>query len=131
MSRPRRNFLPGRLYLVWQEGNKHHPVYLDSEDRHVAARLLHICALRYRVRVLSFELGEFAGQWLLRPSSRRGISYMMRDMQSGYSRYLNIKYNHRPCCAHQRMNGSSPCHSGTENIVNSSNWTPRFKAVES
>ena len=130
VPRPRRNILPNRMYLVSQEGNKKHPVYLDDEDRDVATRLLHVCALRYGVQVLAFGYGEHEGRWLLRPSNRRGLSCLMRDMQSTYSRYLNQKYDHRPCCAHRRNAGRPPCHPAGDPIRNSSNWTARFKAVE-
>ena len=130
VPRPRRNILPNRIYLVSQQGNKQHPVYLDDQDRAFATKLLRICSLRYGVKVLAFGYGVYEGRWLLRPSNRRGLSCLMRDMQSTYSRYLNEKYEHRPCCAQRRMNGEDPCHSGTDKIRNSSNWTARFKATE-
>ena len=130
VPRPRRNILPNRIYLVSQEGNKKHPVYIDDQDRAFATKLLHICSLRYGVKILAFRYGEYEGRWLLRPSTRRGLSCLMRDMQSCYSRYLNEKYEHRPCCAHRRRKGHQPCHQEGDPIWNSSNWTPRFKATE-
>ena len=96
----------------------------------MATRLLHVCSLRYGVKVLAFGYGDFEGRWLVRPSDRRGLSCMMRDMQSTYSRYLNEKYNHRPCCAHRRRAGDPPCHTNDDPIQNSANWTARFIATE-
>jgi len=130
VSRPRRNILPNRIYLVSQEGNKKHPVYIDDQDREFATRLLNTCSMRYGVKVLAFGYGEYEGRWLLRPSTRCELSCLMRDMQSSYSRYLNQKYNHRPCCAQRRKRGRRPCHRGGDPIVNSANWTARFKATE-
>jgi len=122
--------LPNRIYLVSQEGNKKNPVYIDDVDRVFATKLLRIYALRYGVKVVAFGYGVYEGRWLLQPSNRRGLSYLMRDMQSAYSRYLNEKYEHRPCCAHRRMRGEATCHSETNAIRNSSNWTARFRATE-
>jgi hypothetical protein len=129
VPRPRRNIRPGRLYLVSQQGNKKHPVYPDDEDRAFATHLLHICSLRYGVTVIAYGYGEHEGRWLLKPSTRRGISNLMRDMQGTYSRYLNRKYDHRPCCALRKNAGLEPCH-GSQHITNSSNWTARFKLIE-
>lgn len=133
MPRPLRNFIPGRIYLISQQGNKQSPVYVDDEDRLTAARLLQTYALRYSVTVLAFGFGEWEGRWLLRcPSSKTAISFLilMRDMQSAYSRYLNTRHNHRPCCAAKVRDGSPPCHAWNTDIRDSSNWTPRFKCTE-
>ena len=130
VPRPRRNIIPHRIYLVSQQGNKRHPVYVDNQDRVVATNLLRIYAMRYGVKVLAFGYGECEGRWLLQPSTRSGLSCLMRDMQSAYSRHLNQKYNHRPCCAQRRRKRGSPCHDEDDAIRNSSNWTARFKATE-
>ena len=130
VPRPRRNIIPNRVYLVSQQGNKRDPVYVDGEDRAFATRLLRMCSRRYGVKVIAFGYGSYEGRWLLRPSSSRGLSCLMRDMQSAYSRYLNQKYNHRPCCAHRCMKGEAACHCEDQGILESANWTARFKAVE-
>jgi hypothetical protein len=128
VARAPRDIVPGRLYLVSQQGNKHQPVYLDEEDRAVATRLLHLCALRYCVRIHAYCFGEYEARWLLEPSDRHGLSYMMRDMLGSYSRYLNQKYNHRPCCAQRQRTGREPCHPDGEPIDRSSNWRARFQS---
>jgi len=130
VPRPRRNIVPNRIYLVSQQGNKRHPVYVDDQDCAVATNLLRVCALRYGVKVLAFGYGDCEGQWLLKPTTRCGLSCLMRDMQSAYSRHLNQKYNHRPCCAHRRKKRGAACHDDNREIRNSSNWTARFKATE-
>ena len=131
MPRPLRDFRPGRTYLVSQQGNKQISVYVDDEDRDMASQFLLVCSARYKVEVVAWGFGEFEGRWLLRPSTTDGISNLMRDMQSGYSRHLNHKYEHRPCCGKRRLAGAPPCHSSRSNSIrNSSNWTPRFKMTE-
>ena len=124
MPRPRRNFIPGRCYYVWQVGNKLYPLYLDPEDHEHALHLLRRCALRYGVLVHAHMYEEHQGAWLMEPSTPSSISQLMRDMQSQYSRYLNRKYGHRP------YRGSDGRAAGRKLVRTSTNFTPRFCARE-
>jgi len=125
MPRPKRNFIPGHLYDIWQAGNKLYPLYLDAEDLSKALRLLHTCSLRYGVRIHAHQYDEHQGAWLMEPASPHAISELMRDMQSQYSRYLNRKYGHRPYCSRE-----SNRKAGRRSIRTSTNLTPRYGSKE-
>jgi hypothetical protein len=126
VGRPRRNFEPGETYLVSHSGNKNLDVYLDAEDNEYALRLLRIGSRRYRVEVLAYSQVHRQGFWLLKPSTTDGISNLMRDMQGGYSRYLNRKYKHRHWLA--APDGGGPSRAQMEGRIHRSvNYLGRYE----
>ncbi|MFN0168029.1 MAG: transposase [Bryobacteraceae bacterium] len=96
MPRPRRSFRYSSLYHVVQRGNKGQFVLLDDQDFQFSLSLLFRKAVRYKVIVHDFCLTHTQGHWLLQPTTKDGISNLMRDMQSQTSKYMNAKYKHRP-----------------------------------
>ena len=53
-------------------------------------------ATRYGVNIHGWCLMHNHGHWIFEASSEDSISNLMRDMQSGYSRYLNRRYRAQP-----------------------------------
>jgi hypothetical protein len=88
-------------------------------------RLLRIGSRRYGVTVLAYSQACRQALWLLKPSSRDGIPNLMRDMQGGYSRYLNRKYRHRHWLA---ASGAGPSRAQTAGRIRRSvNWEGRYE----
>jgi hypothetical protein len=127
VGRPRRNFEPGEIYLAGHSGNKNLNVYLDAEDHEYALRLLRINSRRYGVIVLAYSQAHRQAFWLLKPSTADGISNLMRDMQGGYSRYLNRKYKHRHWLA---ASDSGPSRAQTAGRIHRSvNYPGRYECI--
>ena len=85
--RPVRDFRPQQLYGVTQRGNQGQWVYRDDQDFRKALDLMARFAARYGVNIHGWCLMHNHGHWIFEASSEDSISNLMRDMQSGYSRY--------------------------------------------
>ena len=94
--RPERDFRPQQLYGVTQRGNQGQWVYRDDQDFRKALDLMERYAARYGVNIHGWCLMHNHGHWIFEASSEDSISNLMRDMQSGYSRYLNRRYQKEP-----------------------------------
>ena len=94
--RPVRDFRPQQLYGVTQRGNQGQWVYRDDQDFRKALDLMGRYAARYGVNIHGWCLMHNHGHWIFEASSEESISNLMRDMQSGYSRYLNRRYQKEP-----------------------------------
>ena len=94
--RPVRDFRPQQLYGVTQRGNQGQWVYRDDQDFRKALDLMGRYAARYGVNIHGWCLMHNHGHWIFEASSEDSISNLMRDMQSGYSRYLNRRYRTQP-----------------------------------
>ena len=94
--RPERDFRPQQLYGVTQRGNQGQWVYRDDQDFRKALDLMERYLARYGVNIHGWCLIHNHGHWIFEASSEDSISNLMRDMQSCYSRYLNLKYQKQP-----------------------------------
>ena len=89
-------------------------------------------AARYSVNIHGWCLMHNHGHWIFEASSEDSISSLMRDMQGGYSRYLNRRYQKEPwkLLAPLTLYGRrarkmfSPYRR-----AGPVNWTPRFDAM--
>ena len=130
--RPVRDFRPQQLYGVTQRGNQGQWVYRDDQDFRKALDLMARLAARYGVKIHGWCLMHNHGHWIFEASSEDSISNLMRDMQSGYSRYLNRRYRSQPwkLLAPLTLYGRrarkmfSPYRR-----AGPVNWTPRFDAM--
>ena len=130
--RPVRDFQPQQLYGVTQRGNQGQWVYRDDQDFRKALDLMARFATRYGVNIHGWCLMHNHGHWIFEASSEDSISNLMRDMQSGYSRYLNLRYQKQPwkLLAPLTLYGRrarkmfSPYRR-----AGPVNWTPRFDAM--
>ena len=127
--RPDRDFRPLQLYAVTQRGNQGQWVYRDDEDFQRAFDLMLKFTRRYDVRVHGYCFMHNHGHWIFEASTEDSISNVMRDMQGGYSRYLNRKYKKTPWLliaplrSRRRRRNYSPYRK-----AGPVNWSPRFDA---
>ena len=121
-----RDFRRGRLYGVTQRGNNGQWIYIDKQDFLWALALMRKYAVRYAVLVHGWCLMHNHGHWIFEASDEESISNLMRDMQSQYSRYLNLKYRKRPWVLLGKLGTKKP--RGFTRYLRSGpvNWTPRF-----
>ena len=130
--RPERDFRPQQLYGVTQRGNQGQWVYRDDQDFRKGLDLMERYAARYGVNIHGWCLMHNHGHWIFEASSEDSISNLMRDMQSGYSRYLNKKYRAAPwllmapLAIYGRRNKRMYSLYRRAGPVN---WTPRFDAI--
>lgn len=134
MPRPPRNFQAHLLYHVVQRGNKGQWVFLDDEDFAFSLALLRKKAPTYGVLVHDYCLTHSQGHWLLEAKTKTGISCLMRDMQGQTSKYLNLKYKHRPWrlfvpLGTEDRAGQKWWRREANPLKNGVNWTPRFFAT--
>ena len=94
--RPLRDFRPQQLYAITQRGNQGQWVYRDAEDFTKALDLIRKYATLHQVAVHGWCLLHNHGHWIFEASTTDSISNLMRDMQSRYSHYLNVKYKATP-----------------------------------
>ncbi len=130
--RPLRDSRPQQLYGVTQRGNQGQWVYRDTEDFLKALDLMERSAARHGVHIHGWCLMHNHGHWIFEASTEESISNVMRDMQGGYSRYLNKKYQAMPWLLiapltvygrRARRMYSAYRRAGPVN------WSPRFDAV--
>ena len=94
--RPKRDFRPQQLYAITQRGNQGQWVYRDAEDFTKALDFIRKYATLHQVAVHGWCLLHNHDHWIFEASTTDSISNLMRDMQSRYSHYLNVKYRATP-----------------------------------
>ncbi|MBY0505912.1 MAG: transposase [Bryobacteraceae bacterium] len=90
------DFRPEQLYAITQRGNGGQWIHLDDEDFTQAIFFMRKYAALHEVRIHGWCLMHNHGHWILEASKPKSISNLMRDMQSRYSHYLNVKYRETP-----------------------------------
>ncbi len=91
-----RDFRPQQLYAITQRGNQGQWVYRDAEDFEQALIYMRKYTTLHGVRIHGWCLLHNHGHWIFEASTPDSISNVMRDMQSRYSHYLNVKYRETP-----------------------------------
>ena len=130
--RPVRDFRPQQLYGVTQRGNQGQWVYRDDQDFQRGLDLMERYAARYGVNIHGWCLMHNHGHWIFEASAEDSISNLMRDMQGGYSRYLNRKYQKEPWLLMAPLTLYGRRNKRMYSLYQRAgpvNWTPRFDAM--
>ena len=86
VPRPIRSFKCRRVYHVYQRGNRRQPVFQSQAQLLSYLNRLDRLARRYKVRIHAFCLMSNHVHFILEPLRKRGISNLMRDLQSQHAR---------------------------------------------
>ena len=92
MPRRPRMYLPGLPYHVVQRGNNREPCFFDIQDYQFYLELLRQLLPRYKVNLHAYVLMTNHVHLLLTPSSKDGISSLMRVVGSRFAQYMNKTY---------------------------------------
>ena len=115
-----------------QRGNQGQWVYRDDQDFQKGLDLMGRYAARYGVNIHGWCLMHNHGHWIFEASSEDSISNLIRDMQSGYSRYLNRKYQKEPWLLLAPLTLYGRRARKMYSLYRRAgpvNWTPRFDAM--
>ena len=124
-----RDFRPEQLYAITQRGNQSQWVYRDAEDFKQALTYMRKYTKLHGVRIHGWCLLHNHGHWIFEASTPDSISNVMRDMQSRYSHYLNVKYRDTPWVMIAPLFGVKDIdHFAPYLRMGPVNWTPRFDA---
>ena len=85
-SRPHRAFKCRSVYHVYQRGNRRQRVFHSQAQLLSYLNRLDRLARRYKVRIHAFCLMSNHVHFILEPLRKRGISNLMRDLQSQHAR---------------------------------------------
>ncbi|MBY0508173.1 MAG: transposase, partial [Bryobacteraceae bacterium] len=88
-------------------------------------------AALHEVRIHGWCLMHNHGHWIFEAARPDSISNLMRDMQSRYSHYLNVKYRETPWALIAPLfgaKGQDISHFAPYLRTGPVNWTPRFDA---
>ena len=86
MPRPLRDLKCRRAYHVYQRGNERQRVFHSQRQLLSYLNRLNLLARRYKVRIHAFCLMSNHVHFILEPTRKRGISNLMRDLQSQHAR---------------------------------------------
>lgn len=86
MPRPPRDLKCHRCYHVYQRGNERKRVFQSQFQLLSYLNRLDRLARRYKVRIHAFCLMSNHVHFILEPTRKRGISNLMRDLQSQHAR---------------------------------------------
>ena len=127
--RKQRDFRPQQLYAITQRGNGGQWIHRDSEDFEQALIYMRKYTALHQVRIHGWCLMHNHSHWIFEASSPQSISNVMRDMQSRYSHYLNVKYRDTPWLLIAPLFGVKDIdHFAPYLRSGPVNWTPRFDA---
>ncbi len=128
--RPPRNYQAHQIYLITQRGNQGQWVLADTEDFEMSVVLMRRYAPRHQVNIIGWKLLHNEAQWILEAGTTSSISNLMRDMQSRYSHYLNVKYRDTPWKLIAPLYGMRNVdHFSPHLKMGPVNWTPRHHAL--
>jgi putative transposase len=88
-SRPARNWKCGQCYYIFQRSNHKKKIFRRHEQLFSYLKRFFLLVKRYRIRVHAFCIMQNHVHFVLEPLRRWGISFLMRDLQSYYSRSLH------------------------------------------
>jgi putative transposase len=124
-----RDFRPEQLYAVTQRGNGGQWIYRDPQDFEQALAYMRKYTALHNVRIHGYCLMHNHSHWIFEASSPLSISNVMRDAQSRYSHYLNVKYRTTPWVLIAPLYGVKDIdHFAPYLRTGPVNWTPRFDA---
>ena len=128
MRKPR-DFRPEQLYAVTQRGNGGQWIYRDPQDFEQALAYMRKYTALHKVRIHGYCLLHNHSHWIFEASTPQSISNVMRDAQSRYSHYLNVKYRETPWVLIAPLYGVKDIdHFAPYLRTGPVNWTPRFDA---
>ena len=93
MPRPLRDLKCHRVYHVYQRGNQRQRVFHSQFQLLSYLNRLDRLARRYKVRIHALCLMSNHVHFLLEPTRKRGISNLMRDLQSQHAREVLLLKN--------------------------------------
>ena len=126
MRKPR-DFRPQQLYAITQRGNGGQWIHRDAEDFEQAIAYMRKYTALHQVRIHGWSLMHNHSHWIFEASTEESISNVMRDMQSRYSHYLNVKYRATPWVLIAPLFGVKDIdHFAPYLRSGPVNWTPRF-----
>ena len=126
MRKPR-DFRPQQLYAITQRGNGGQWIHRDAEDFEQAITYMRKYTTLHQVRIHGWSLMNNHSHWIFEASTEESISNVMRDMQSRYSHYLNVKYRATPWVLIASLFGVKDIdHFAPYLRSGPVNWTPRF-----
>ena len=85
-----------KLYAITQRGNGGQWIHRDAQDFEQAIALMRKYTALHGVRIHGWSLLHNHGHWNFEASTPDSISNVMRERQSRFSHYLNVKYRDRP-----------------------------------
>ena len=91
-SRPLRAFKCRSVYHIYQRGNRRQRVFYSQAQLLSYLNRLDRLARRYKVRIHAFCLMSNHVHFILEPLRKRGISNLMRDLQSQHAREVLLQH---------------------------------------
>lgn len=94
MPRKKRpKFVPGKLYHIYNRGNKKDRIYYDSKDRTIFHKKVHKYTQKEGTEIIIECLMDNHYHLILKQGTNDTISKIMQRVGTSYSRWFNERYN--------------------------------------